>query len=627
MEISKLVKQFYIEHVLQFKHFTPLQIISAAQPDKVGTGTQHPSVQVPKESSKGIPLGPSGQVRSIPPPEGQAIYITNKIFYYSRQNNKTNNNMELGMKFDRNENTETKKINNALYKESPMIQRLHHAILLGLVSITLCTAQHIYDNRIDTSCGLVWGPVWQLTPDSVDAGVPVIVNQGDTLHITVLSNNSGLRFPYIRSVDGGKTFEPLRKLAPDSIELVSGCIFVPTRKALYAFWRDAVSRILYMMMSTDQGLNWSPPQLVMDSMSIAWWYRAGIEDTILLGVNRDQGTGNIHGMLRTTDAGETWTLLGPIDQRINSDIAFLPGKLYRVFGWEYDSSGYSSEYLVVQYKVSTDLGMTWSDSINLSSVRGGSFTANSNIAADPSTGTIVVSWRDAKYGCEGLVGCSIMERHLIHSDSSWTSEVVLTDRPNGYRPKIAVRDNYVVVTWPEEPENKINLKYFNLNHKQWSSVCDVYPSIIVGLFPSCAIFKNTFHVVWMARESNFLPDKIFYRRVELLPTDVKEQEALPSSVELHQNYPNPFNPKTKIGFRLQVSGFTSLKVYDIFGREVAVLVNEKLEAGEHEIEWDPSTSFGSAQDGGSGQVLASGIYFYRIVQGNYTSVGKAVFLK
>ncbi|MDP2207803.1 MAG: hypothetical protein Q8K98_03380 [Bacteroidota bacterium] len=42
MEISKLVKQFYIEHVLQFKHFIPLQIISASHPDKVGTGAQHP---------------------------------------------------------------------------------------------------------------------------------------------------------------------------------------------------------------------------------------------------------------------------------------------------------------------------------------------------------------------------------------------------------------------------------------------------------------------------------------------------------------------------------------------------------------------------------------------------------
>jgi hypothetical protein len=63
-----------------------------------------------------------------------------------------------------------------------------------------------------------------------------------------------------------------------------------------------------------------------------------------------------------------------------------------------------------------------------------------------------------------------------------------------------------------------------------------------------------------------------------------------------------------------VGGFTTLKVYDIFGREVAMLVNEKLQPGEHEVEWNAER-------------FSSGIYFYRIVQENRTLVGKAVLIK
>ena len=79
---------------------------------------------------------------------------------------------------------------------------------------------------------------------------------------------------------------------------------------------------------------------------------------------------------------------------------------------------------------------------------------------------------------------------------------------------------------------------------------------------------------------------------------------IPENFSLSQNYPNPFNPSTKISFELPVSGFTTLKVYDILGREVAVLLNEELTAGSHIINFNASN-------------LASGTYIYRLnVNGN-----------
>ncbi len=94
-----------------------------------------------------------------------------------------------------------------------------------------------------------------------------------------------------------------------------------------------------------------------------------------------------------------------------------------------------------------------------------------------------------------------------------------------------------------------------------------------------------------------------------LITDVENEftEQMPIEFSLYQNYPNPFNPNTKISWQSPVSGWQTLKVYDILGNEVATLVNEEKPAGRYEVEFQ--SSVGSLQ-------LASGIYFYQLKAGN-----------
>jgi hypothetical protein len=82
-------------------------------------------------------------------------------------------------------------------------------------------------------------------------------------------------------------------------------------------------------------------------------------------------------------------------------------------------------------------------------------------------------------------------------------------------------------------------------------------------------------------------------------TGVEGEEAVPGTFELSQNYPNPFNPTTTIRFSIPQSGDVTLRVFDILGREVAVLVNEKRTAGRHDVTFD-------------GTGLASGVYLYRL---------------
>ncbi len=94
-----------------------------------------------------------------------------------------------------------------------------------------------------------------------------------------------------------------------------------------------------------------------------------------------------------------------------------------------------------------------------------------------------------------------------------------------------------------------------------------------------------------------------------------DETSHPRQFTLHQNYPNPFNPSTTIGFTLQVSGLTTLKIYDAIGREVATLVNEELEAGVfHKRLFEASH-------------LSAGVYFTRLVSGTTQKVSKMLFAK
>lgn len=89
---------------------------------------------------------------------------------------------------------------------------------------------------------------------------------------------------------------------------------------------------------------------------------------------------------------------------------------------------------------------------------------------------------------------------------------------------------------------------------------------------------------------------------------------IPYSFSLHQNYPNPFNPSTKIKFEIPKGSLVKLKIYDILGREVAELVNEKLNPGTYEYEWN-------------GINLPSGVYFYKLQSENFVETKRMVLVK
>ncbi|MBL7128488.1 MAG: T9SS type A sorting domain-containing protein [Ignavibacteria bacterium] len=99
------------------------------------------------------------------------------------------------------------------------------------------------------------------------------------------------------------------------------------------------------------------------------------------------------------------------------------------------------------------------------------------------------------------------------------------------------------------------------------------------------------------------------------PIGIEQQNTYtPLAFVLYQNYPNPFNPTTNIKFDIKKLSYTKLIVYDILGKEIATLVNEKLSAGSYEVSLD-------------GRSYPSGVYFYRLVADDFVDVKKMIFLK
>jgi hypothetical protein len=236
--------------------------------------------------------------------------------------------------------------------------------------------------------------------------------------------------------------------------------------------------------------------------------------------------------------------------------------------------------------------------------------------------------------------------------TNWTD--VTGDLPNRYPLDITIdpRDSRIVyvafggfdttrlakstnggLTWthiagslPNVPTTAVAVDPFNTNHvyvgndlgvfvstdggSTWASYNDgLFEAVVVGdlvISPSNRSLK-------LASHSN----GVFTRKLlSTSPTDVEEQQwTVPEQFVLQQNYPNPFNPTTRIPYSLSRSGYVSLKVFDIAGREVATLVDRTVEAGLHHVEFDASR-------------LASSVYLYRLqVGGSVVDVKKAVLMR
>ncbi|MCX6150962.1 MAG: T9SS type A sorting domain-containing protein [Ignavibacteriales bacterium] len=136
-------------------------------------------------------------------------------------------------------------------------------------------------------------------------------------------------------------------------------------------------------------------------------------------------------------------------------------------------------------------------------------------------------------------------------------------------------------------KNTIKVKYWDDQNSKWKVISDA----VINLTSNTVTFStNQMSSFYILTSDNV--------------TGVKNTEIIPGGYSLKQNYPNPFNPSTTIEFETKNNSFINLKVYNVLGQEVAVLINKQMEAGLHIANFNAGA-------------LSSGIYFYELrVDGN-----------
>ena len=164
-------------------------------------------------------------------------------------------------------------------------------------------------------------------------------------------------------------------------------------------------------------------------------------------------------------------------------------------------------------------------------------------------------------------------------------------------------------------EIRVDKSFVYICYNEYFNIIDISNPTIPNLVYSyrdyyfCSAFAQVGNLTILGRESNsflFLENN--------LTTRVGSGPIMPRSLTLYQNYPNPFNPKTRVKYQIPTLGIVVLKVYDILGREVTKLVDNKEEAGIHFVEFDATN-------------LSSGVYFYRLTFNGQTWIKKMMVIK
>ena len=171
------------------------------------------------------------------------------------------------------------------------------------------------------------------------------------------------------------------------------------------------------------------------------------------------------------------------------------------------------------------------------------------------------------------------------------------------------------VLWESSGVADVSLGLSTNNGTSWSLINSIFPAVYGScrfLVPVTTSDQCKVMIIDKANSSITATSQSVF---SIIPSTGTGSEADNNfRFTLHQNYPNPFNPATEIKYELGDAGVTKLAVYDVMGREVAILVNQYQSAGAH------TAAFAAAD-------LPSGIYFYSLMTGNYKQTEKMLLLK
>ena len=349
---------------------------------------------------------------------------------------------------------------------------------------------------------------------------------------------------------------------------------------------------IYYKRSTDGGSSWGPDTRLTNNTASSDYPSVSVSGSVVHIVWRDNRDGNAEIYYnRSTDGGVSWgadTRLTNAPAESHTPSVSLSGQVVHVV-WEDNRDGNREIY----YKRSTDAGVSWSADTRLTNNSAASYSPSVSVS-----GSVVhVVWFDSRDG-----NLEIYYKRSTDGGVSWGADARLTNNTAvSGNPSVSVSGSVIHVVWNDNRDGNPEMYYKRSTDGgvSWEADTRLTNNTADSQNPSVSVSGLAVHVVWFDyRNGN---GEIYYKRD---PTGnpvgiININSELPKEFSLSQNYPNPFNPTTKIKFQIPKSGFVNMIVYDILGREMAILVNEEMSPGIYEIDWDASN-------------YPSGVYYYQL---------------
>jgi hypothetical protein len=410
-----------------------------------------------------------------------------------------------------------------------------------------------------TNAGLNWGNDTRLTNDAGFSGYPCISAIGLNIHVVWFDNRNGFyNIFYKKSTNGGTNWGNDLPLTNDSLNNWDTFVLA-SGSTIHVVWEKYVSpsnMSMHYVRSTDNGNSWSA-------------------DSRLTNV--------------------TQTALFPSLAATGSTIHLT---------WQ-DNRNAKDE---IYYKCSTNNGVNWGADTRIVNNSGGS----GNPLCGSFGSNLYLVWGDDRDGND-----EIYFKQSSNQGVSWGNDIRLGDSlSNSGWPSVAISGSNIHITWEDQRDNnrEIYYKRSTNNGISWGSDVRLTNNTASSRLPVIATTGSCVHIIWQdGRDGN---DEIYYKRNPTgnITEVVRLKNELPDKYTLFQNYPNPFNPRTVIGYSLLKNSEVTLKVYDILGKEVATLVNEKQSPGMYEVTFD-------------GTQFPSGIYFYTIETQRNKETKKMLLIK
>lgn len=425
-------------------------------------------------------------------------------------------------------------------------------------------------------------------------------------------SNNKIGFFFTRSTNGGSTFAVPYEITDatiDDLKMESpNSIYVDNSGVIYCVWNDGrrigTGSDIYIAKSTNNGVSFGANIMVNDI--------SGSSDNKRLAPTVAVSGSNVYAVWREEDgSGNNRKIL--FGKSINGGTSFGAEKEI--------SSANASPYLAINS--AGEIYIAYPGSTTLPS-RTGLFCSKSNDqgATFPATVFISATNTDAKNPSIYVNGNDIL--HAV-----WCIGL-----DNNQDDVYFAKGKITILTAPTATSaTAISKTSFTANWNEVTSAIGYYLDVSINStftdFGPYGINNKDVGNVKTFTLTNLIPNTSHFYRVRAYNSDgtgpnsntvsvtlvgVKDDAMIPTEYKLEQNYPNPFNPSTVISWQSPVGSHTTLKVYDMLGREVATLVNEFKQAGSY-VETLRAAS------------LTSGVYFYRLTSGSFTQTKKFVLMK